>query len=318
MNAGPGRSPDAARHAPGWFERAIAATRESRFVAVAGCPIHYLRWGDPARPGLMFVPGSGQHAHWYAHVAPLLADQFHVVAIDPAGCGDSGRRDDYSLDLVTREIMAVCADSGMSAATVAPTIVGHSMGGQFAVRAALAHGGALLGVIAIDALRYAVLETDPAARALADGADLPLPAQPVYPDRESIVARFRLQPKPMIDIDAPDIIDHIARHSVRPVAGGWTWKHDVAMMRIMTLGIELKDALHTLPCHAAALYGEHSHLADRNVLEEMAAATHGKVTVFVIPGTTHYPMIDSPFAFVAAVKGVALAWIAGAAAGRRA
>src|SRR5579862_4780118 len=93
---------------PEWFTRAVTAPRESRFVDVAGCAIHYLRWGDPARPGLLFVPASGGHAHWFAHVAPLFADQFHVAAIDLAGCGDSGRRDVYRQETITAEIMAVC------------------------------------------------------------------------------------------------------------------------------------------------------------------------------------------------------------------
>ena len=35
--------------APEWFKRAVATPREDRVVNVEDCPIHYLRWGDPAR-----------------------------------------------------------------------------------------------------------------------------------------------------------------------------------------------------------------------------------------------------------------------------
>ena len=32
--------------------------------------------------------------------------------------------------------------------------------------------------------------------------------------------------------------------------------------------------------------------------------------VFVMPGTSHYPPIDSPLAFVSTVKAIALGWVA--------
>jgi hypothetical protein len=44
----------------------------------------------------------------------------------------------------------------------------------------------------------------------------------------------------------------------------------------------------------------------------MMTVTNGEVPVFTIPGSSHYPMIDSPLAFVSAIKGIALAWIAAA------
>ena len=88
---------------PEWFTRAVSTPGESRFVDVEDCAIHYLRWGDPRRPGLVFVPPSGGHAHWFDHVAPAFAEQFHVVAMDPSGCGDSGRRETYGQALITAE-----------------------------------------------------------------------------------------------------------------------------------------------------------------------------------------------------------------------
>ncbi len=296
---------------PGWFKRAVEAPCDSRFVTVAGCPIHYLRWGDERLPGLLLLPGSGGHAHWFSHVAPLLADQFHVVSMDIAGCGDSGRRECYTQELVIAEIMAVCVDSGMYSGSQPPVLVGHSVGGQHVVRTAIFHGASLLGVIAVDGLRYAELPHDPAVKALKGPRPAPAPAR-IYPDRDSAMARFRLTPAPATAIENTFVLDHIARHSVCQVDGGWGWKFDPALASIASLGLELKDSLRTLPCHAAALYGEHTHLADGSLLRHMTAVTNGEVPVFTIPGTTHYPMIDSPLAFVSAIKGIALTWLAGA------
>lgn len=300
---------------PEWFTRAIATPGASRFVEVEGCSIHYLSWGDPQSPGLLFVPPGGGHARWFDHVAPLFADQFHVVAMDPSGCGDSGRRKTYTRELITAEIAGVLADSGLAAAPTPPTLVGHSAGAQAAVRAALACGEGLLGVISIDGLRYARLEKDHAIKILEGEGPRPTPRPArVHETYEAAVARFRLSPTPLMEVGNGYIVDHIARQSYRQVEGGWTSKYDTAQGETITLAFELVDALKHLRCHAAAIYSEHTHLADETAPAAIAAATDGRVVAFRILGTSHYPMIDSPFAFVAAVKGVALTWIAGRAA----
>jgi pimeloyl-ACP methyl ester carboxylesterase len=232
--------------------------------------------------------------------------------MDTGGCGDSGRRDHYTRELIVAEIMGVCGDSGMLAAATPPILAGHSVGGQHVVRAAMAHGNSLLGVIAIDALRYAELAGDSAVKALKEPRPAPRPA-PLYADYESAVARFRLTPSPPASTNQPGyVLDHIARHSLREVAGGWTWKFDAGLAAVTSLGLELKDVLRTLVCHSAAVYGENTHLADESLLPSMMSITEGEVPLFVIPGTSHYPMIDSPIAFVSAIKGIALTWIAGA------
>jgi pimeloyl-ACP methyl ester carboxylesterase len=294
---------------PEWFTRAVATLGKSAFVEVEGCPIHYLSWGDTKNPGLLFVPPGGGHARWFAHVAPLFADQFHVVAMDPSGCGDSGRREAYTQPLLTAEILEVCAAAGLLAGATPPTLVGHSAGAQFAVRAALAHGERLLGVIAVDGLRYARLEKDHAIRVLEGPRPAPRPPR-VYETFEEAVARFRLTPAPLTEVGNGFIVDHIARHSFREVEGGWSSKYDTAQGAPITLAFELLDALKDLRCRAASLYAEHTHLADETAPAAVASATDGKVVSFRMLGTSHYPMIDSPFAFVAAIKGVALVWVA--------
>jgi pimeloyl-ACP methyl ester carboxylesterase len=294
---------------PDWFTRALAQPATSHFVEVRGCRIHFAQWGDRARPGLLFVPASGGHAHWFDHIAPLLADRFNVVAVDLSGCGDSGRRPEYSQDFITAEIMGVLAASGMLDVRTPPTLVGHSAGAQFALRAAIANDRALLGVISVDGLRYARLEKDHAIRIFAEGRPPARPAR-VYADFDEAVARFRLAPAPLVPIDAPHIIGHIARHSFRPVDGGWTSKFDTAQGMTIDLAFELLDRLKAYRCHTAAIVAEHSHLADETASDVIGAASQGRTVVLTMPGATHYPLIDNPLAFVAAIKGVVLTWIA--------
>lgn len=283
----------------------------SREVEVDGCPIHYLQWGERSDPGLVLIAPSGAHAHWFDHVAPLLAERFNVAAIDLAGCGDSGRRESYTREAISAEIMAVCGDAGMMAGPGKPVLVGHSAGAQYAMRAAIAHGADLLGVIAVDGLRYARLAKDHAVKVLEGERAPPRPPR-VYPTLEEAVERFRLMPQPLVPVEAPEILGHIARHSYRESEGGWVSKYDPAHGATIDLALELVAALRGLECRAAAIFAEHTHLADETAAEVIGAASGGRTVVFTIPGTTHYPFIDSPAAYVAAILGVTLAWVADA------
>jgi pimeloyl-ACP methyl ester carboxylesterase len=293
--------------APEWFIRALSAPRQSRSVVVEECAIHYLSWGDAKQPGLLFVAPMGGHAHWFAHVAPLFADQFHVAAIDLSGCGDSGRRETYAQELVTEEIAAVLAHSGMFEAQAPPTVVGHSAGAQCAVRAGVAHGENLLGIIAIDGLHHSPPEQGHASTMIAGLRSVQRPPR-VYQDFEEAVARFRLMPKPYIPVGNDFIVENIARNSFRPVDGGWTSKFDTGQNCVFDLAMELTGSLKDLECRAASLFSEHSHVGDEIAAQTVSRINDGKVTALTIPGTSHYPQIDSPFAFVAVIKAIALGW----------
>src|ERR1700749_1433860 len=78
--------------APAWFENAVNDIPESNFVTVEGARIHYLRWGDPTRPGILLVHGNAAHAYWWSFIAPFLARDYHVAAMDLSGMGDSDWR----------------------------------------------------------------------------------------------------------------------------------------------------------------------------------------------------------------------------------
>src|SRR5580693_8971760 len=106
---------------PAWFAHATAVAPESKFVTVQGARIHYLRWGDVTRPGILLVHGNAAHAYWWSFIAPFLARDYNVAAMDLSGMGDSdwraphGEAGGYSMELFAREQLAVCEDAGMFA-----------------------------------------------------------------------------------------------------------------------------------------------------------------------------------------------------------
>ena len=112
-------------------------------------PIHYRRWGATDRPGLVLVHGGAAHSGWWDHVAPLLAGEYCVVALDLSGHGDSGRRDRYDMDTWAREVIAVAEHSCLPAP---PIVVAHSMGGWVGITLAADHGDDLAGLILLDSM----------------------------------------------------------------------------------------------------------------------------------------------------------------------
>lgn len=68
---------------------APAATYADRYATVNGLRLHYLEWGDPAKPPMILLHGIARHAHTFDHIAPHFARNYHVLAVDMRGHGDS-------------------------------------------------------------------------------------------------------------------------------------------------------------------------------------------------------------------------------------
>ncbi|MEE1551661.1 MAG: hypothetical protein V1244_08595, partial [Nitrospinaceae bacterium] len=98
---------------PKWFDQAIAMPRKEGTVDVDGCPIFYMEWGDPASPGIIMVPGLIATLRCFSFIAPLLSRDYHVVAFDLSGQGDSGVREDYPESARAAEVLSVAEHTGL-------------------------------------------------------------------------------------------------------------------------------------------------------------------------------------------------------------
>src|SRR4051794_31152425 len=58
-------------------------------VVVGGLRLHYLDWGSARRPPLLFLHGGCLTAHTWDLVCLALRKQFHCLALDLRGHGDS-------------------------------------------------------------------------------------------------------------------------------------------------------------------------------------------------------------------------------------
>jgi pimeloyl-ACP methyl ester carboxylesterase len=277
--------------------RAIAVIPESHRIEVEGCGIHYLRWGRRGLPGLVLVHGGAAHAHWWSFLAPLLNASHDVVALDLSGHGDSHRRSVYTRELWAREVIEVAHAAGFAAP---PIVIGHSLGGLVAIVAASLWGIELAGAILVDS---------PVDKPSPDGGAAPVDRKPgpakTYLDRESAIKRFRLIPEePIVN---PFIIDHIARHSVRQVDGGYTWKFDPAILRRVS-DDSMRHHLTRIRCRVALLRGEHSVIMPPETAAYMVEQLSRSAPLVEIPEAYHHLFLQQPLAFVAAIRALLSDW----------
>jgi pimeloyl-ACP methyl ester carboxylesterase len=107
----------------------------SRHTVVRGQRFHFLEWGEAGAAPVLLLHGGNQSAHSWDLVALHLANRHRVIALDQRGHGDSewSRDLDYSVEAKAADAMAFIDDQGLRAAMV----VGHSMGGQVAMKMVL-------------------------------------------------------------------------------------------------------------------------------------------------------------------------------------
>ena len=288
---------------PGWFSRAVAVEPESRFVEVEGTKVHYLRWGDPSKPGLLLVHGNGAHARWWSFVAPFLAREYSVAAIDVSGMGDSGWRERYTIETFAEEQIAVCEDAGFFNCEEPPIIVGHSFGGFITILTGALYGERLAGTVIVDS------PVNPPDR---PGGPPNREFRPhrIYPTLEAAMGRFRLAPPQ--PCENRYIVDYIARHSLKQVTNpeggeGWTWKFDPAIWQRFDIG-DMGARLAATRCRIAIMRGEFSVLLPAEIGEYMFNLLGRAAPVIEIPQARHHVMLDQPLAFVAALRALLADW----------
>ncbi len=282
---------------PSWFTGAIANTPDVRQVDVAGTAVNYLAWGDADLPCLVLIHGGAAHAHWWSFIAPQFTSDYYVVALDLSGHGDSGRRAAYDMEQWAEEVMAVARDAGGQGR---PIVVGHSMGGHVAIAVAARFGHDLAGAIILDA---PVRRPDPESEEGERGRMFRNPK--TYPDLETALEHFHLQPPQPVVNDY--IVDHIARHSLKEVEGGWTWKFDANVFRNRQFS-PTNEYLPRTTCRLALMHGQLSDLVTPEVQEYMEELTGRNAPMVEIPQAHHHIPLDQPLALIAAVRAILADW----------
>jgi pimeloyl-ACP methyl ester carboxylesterase len=288
---------DDATCVPAWFSKAIAVSPARAVVTCDAVPIHYRAW--PAvttadKPGLVLVHGNAAQSSWWDHLAPILASDRQVVALDLSGHGDSGRRERYDVPRWSREVRAVAAAAGLWPGAI---LIGHSLGGMVAFGAARQAGHLAGGVIMIDSLIVKRTAEDKLYRHRR--AEAP---PRIYADRSAALGAYR--PRPTQSDVLQYIRAHIAETAIRPVDDGWTWKSDPVIYARPDLS---ECFLADVEAPLALLYGEYG-LIDAAMLATMRRRLGPAADFRVIPGAGHHIMLDKPRELTTTICEVITGW----------
>ena len=278
---------------------------KQRFVELAGAQLNILEWGDPNRPGLLFLHGGAAHASWWRFIAPFFLPDYHCIAVDISGHGDSARRSEYTPVLWSEEVLALVRNRSLFANT--PVIIGHSMGGLVGIRTAVVLAKESPGLVIIDSSVRPHKPNHPAegnSKIKSKGSNL-LGRKRIYESSQQARARFRLIPPQPCKNEV--LLEYIAAESIRQTDDGWTWKYDPDAFRNLQ-PVSIFDQLKKIVCPTAIIFAQHSRILDRETAEIMRSEIRNSLDVIEIADAHHHIMLDQPIVLIEELKRILKVW----------
>jgi pimeloyl-ACP methyl ester carboxylesterase len=112
--------------------------------------LHYVDWGNPGQPPLVLMHGGRDHCRNWDWTAAALRNDWHVIAPDLRGHGDSQWSPDgsYTMAGYLYDLAQLVHQQRLAPVT----IVAHSLGGNIALRYAGIYPDAVTRLVAIEGL----------------------------------------------------------------------------------------------------------------------------------------------------------------------
>jgi len=258
----------------------------SQFISLNGRRHHIAAWGDAANPVLLLVHGMRDHARNWDWVAQKFCDQFHVLAPDLRGHGDSdwSEAGAYSLFNYARDLADIIDTLGLRDIC----LIGHSMGGHIALRYAASFPEKLKALCIIEGVELPIVREQrshpvPYPERLRKwiGDERSRQNRPLryYDTLAAAQARMATQ-NPAIDAET---VAHLCRHGTVSVAGqGLRWKYD-NRCRFRAPddahGLDLDEILEAILCPTLLAYGADSWIPIPPA-ERLNRIRHHRVAIF--------------------------------------
>ncbi len=268
---------------------------DERHAAVGGLRFRYLDWGTGGRRPILFLHGGALTAHTWDLCCLALRDDFHCIALDQRGHGDSdwSPDGDYSLAAQREDVKGFAAAIGLDRFV----LVGMSMGAINGLAYAIAYPETLSALVLIDAGPNVRRPGSSRIRNFVNGG-----AEPS--SLEAIIARA-LEFNPRRD---PVILRRSLMHNLRRQDdGNWVWKYDRRRFQAMggdrhaTERRSLADGLAAVTCPALVVRGGESDVFHDEDAERLAAGLPDGRWV-KIPKAGHTVQGDNPKDLVAALR----------------
>ncbi|MDZ7728570.1 MAG: alpha/beta hydrolase [Dehalococcoidia bacterium] len=273
-----------------------AAPYTDKEVTVRGLKLHYQEWGDPSKPSVLLVHGFGVSGHMFDEFGERARDDFHLIALDQRGHGDSdwASDGDYSRDAMVDDLEAFREAIGMERFV----LVGHSMGGLNAVAYTVRHPERVKALVLVDVGPEAAKEGVDNIVRFTRGPD-------VLDFDEFVEMAHRFNPRRSIEN-----IRERMRHRLKPTDDGkWTWKFDKRFREdreSLKVGSELSTdemwaLFRSVPVPTLIARGSESDVLTQEVAER-AAGEMQRAALVVIPDAGHSVPGDNPEDFTTVVR----------------
>lgn len=284
-----------------------AASPEIRRFTSQRLSLAYADWGNHDAPLLVLVHGGRDHKRSWDWTAEALRNDFHVVAPDLRGHGESdwSSDGDYAPSDHVLDLAALMRHLGKDPAT----FIAHSLGGMITLRYAGLYPERVRKVVAIEGLgmsprMMAERRTKPVDEVLRGWVEQKLanagktPRR--YPDLAAAEARMREANPHLSEEQAA----HLTRCGVRRHEDGsvsFAYDPGVFSFPVLDLSLdELKDLWARIACPVLLLYGKDGTAS--NPLEDGRAAAFRNADVRYFDGAGHWLHHDRFEMFLAAAR----------------
>jgi pimeloyl-ACP methyl ester carboxylesterase len=269
--------------------------------------LHYVDWGNAAAPPLLLVHGGRDHCRNWDWVARRLRKDWHVIAPDLRGHGDSewSKSANYSMAGYVYDLAQLIHQLKLAPVT----IIGHSLGGAIAVRYAGIYPETVKRFVAIEGLgRSPKSRAENAAKSMVEKmrtwideqreAAGRLPRR--YKSIEDAFARMQEQNKHLSQEQAR----HLTVHGVvQNEDGTYTWKFDNYFRVFLPYDMpqpDIEALWHNIASPSLMVYGKESWASDPRT---DGRAAHFKDATFVqIAGAGHWVHHDQLETFMKLVE----------------
>lgn len=269
--------------------------------------LHYVDWGNPEKPLLLLIHGGRDHCRSWDWTAQALREDWHVVAMDHRGHGDSEWVSDGNY--LASDMIYDVAQFIRQFDAEEVTIVAHSMGGNVCLRFAATYPELVRRMVIIEGLgaspqRIAELEQKSYPVRLREWLDKKHKSAGRMPRRyasiEDALAR-------MIEENSyltPEQARHLTIHGVnRNEDGTYSWKFDPHLNNWPPHEFEqakLPELWAAITCPVLMLYGADSWASNPEKDGRLAPFRDARVIEFENAG--HWLHHDQFDRFIATLK----------------
>ena len=268
---------------------------QDKTVTVNGLKLHYLDWGTAGRTTMVLLHGLRGHSHSWDDFSPAMCGDFHVLALDQRGRGESdwAPNGEYTTEAYVADVAGFC-----DALSLEPfVLVGHSMGGRNAMAFAAKYPERMQKLIMVDIGP----EADPRGGARIVREIKAVPEE--FDTFEDIVAYIGRENRWLSEANLRRRLKYQTRELPNGKIG---WRYDLEIRELRRRGVtppgeDSWGVARNVSCPTLIVRGTETDILNPEIAQKMLS-TMANATLTEVERAGHMPMEENPSDFIAAVR----------------